>query len=137
MASAPNRTTATLLNMIVCDGAHRDTASGKWTLLGVFNSVSASGFPITHPQFIVYIALRATSGKTLLRVQIVATDKADEMLYKIEAELVVQDPQAVTDVVVPIRNLTFTRPGEYLLQVFADNEFLGERSIVLNSPIGR
>jgi hypothetical protein len=121
---------ATLLNMLICDGAHREPGSGKWTLLGLFNSINAGGFPTTHPQMVVYLAIKGAEGKIPLRVQIVPSDRKEEPLIKIEAELTVNDPRAVADLVVPLRGTTFTKPGEYSLQVFANNELIGERAIL-------
>ena len=117
------------LNMLICDGAHRDPGSGKWTLLGLFNSINSSGFPTSHPQMVVYLALNNVNGKVPLRFQIVASDRKEEPLFKIEAELTVGDPRVVADLVVPIRGVTFTKPGDYLLQVFANNQFVTERVI--------
>ncbi len=124
------------LNMLICDGAHRDPGSGKWTLLGLFNSINSNGFPTKHPQLLIYLALAGAEGKVPLRLQIVASDRKDEPVYKIEAELTVNDPKVVADLVVPVRDVVFTKPGEYLLQVYANNHFLTERVITahLNTP---
>ena len=118
-----------LLNMLICDGAHREPGSGKWTLLGLFNSINAGAFPTSHPQMIAYLALRGAEGKIPLRLQMVAADRKDEPLFKIEAELTVGDPRLVADLVIPVRGVTFTKAGEYLLQVYANNQFVGERAI--------
>ncbi len=123
--------TATLLNMLICDGAHRDPGSGKWTLLGLFNSINAAGFPTSHPQMIVYLAMKGVEGKMPVRLQIVASERKDDPVYKLDAELSVADPRVVADVALPVRGATFAQPGEYLLQVFANNQFLNERSFIV------
>jgi len=35
------------LTLLICDAAYRDTASGKWSLLGLFNSIQAKVYPTT------------------------------------------------------------------------------------------
>jgi hypothetical protein len=126
-----SNTAPTVANLLVCDGAHRDPGSGKWTLLGLFNSINSKGFPITHPQMICYVAVTNVKGKMPLRLQIVASDRKDEVFYKVEAELTVNDPKGVAELVIPIQRVTFVRPAEYLLQVYGNNQFLGERSIIV------
>lgn len=120
-----------VLNMVICDGAHRDLGTAKWTLLGIFSSVTASAFPTTHPQMIAYIALTRAFGKVPLRFQIVAADRKEEVLYKGDAELTVSEPLPVVDLVIAARNVNFTRPGEYLLQLFSQDHFLAERPIMV------
>jgi len=127
----------TLLNMLTCDGAHRDPGSGKWSLLGLFNSITTSGFPTVHPQMFVYLAIQGAQGKVPLRMQVVASDRKEEPLFKIEAELTVGDPRIVAELVVPFQRVTFTKPGEYLFQVYLNNQFLGERAVtaaITNRP---
>lgn len=123
----------TVINMLICDGVHRDPGSGKWTLLGLFNSINAATYPVTHPQLFAYVAIAGANGKMPLRFQMVAADRKEEPLLKLEAELTVNDPKVVADMVVPIRGCTFTKTGEYLLQVYADNKFIGERAIILGT----
>jgi hypothetical protein len=118
----------TPLDMIICDGAHRDPGSGKWTLLGIFNSITTSAFPTAHPQFIVYLALKCPEGKVPLSFRLVAADRRDEPLFRADAELTVQDAAAVSELAVPFRGLAIPRPGEYLLQVLADGNVIIERS---------
>jgi hypothetical protein len=119
--------------MLICDGAHRDPGSGKWTLLGLFNSINAAVYPVTHAQMVAYVAIAGANGKVPLRFQMVSADRKEEALFKIEAELTVNDPRVVADMVVPVRGCTFTKTGEYLLQVYANNRLLGERPVILGS----
>src|SRR5580700_10367294 len=101
----------TIANMLICDGAHRDPGSGKWTLLGLFNSINSKGFPITHPQMFCYVAVTGVKGKIPLRLQFVAADRKEEAIYKIEAELTVNDPKGVAELVIPIQRVVFNRPA--------------------------
>ncbi len=118
-------------NMLICDGAHRDPGSGKWTLLGLFNSITSKGFPITHQQMVCYVAVTNVKGKIPLRLQIVPSDRKDEVFYRVEADLTVNDPKGVAELVIPVQRVTFVRPAEYMLQVYGNNQFLDERSIIV------
>src|SRR5579862_2902196 len=83
------------VTLLLCDGAHRDLATGKWTLLGLFNSMQARTYPMTHPQMVAYLALTDANGRVPLRFQIVDADESDEPLFLVDAELTVTDPLEV------------------------------------------
>jgi len=122
------------LTLVVCDGAHRDPATGKWTLLGLFNSIRAPEFPVTHAHMVVYLALTEAAGKLTLRFQIVDSEESEDPIATVDAELQVDNPRVVADLVIPIREVTFPAAGEYRLQVFAARQFLLERRILVIGP---
>jgi len=119
-------------NLLLCDAAHRDAQSGKWTLLGIFNSINSKGFPTAHPQLVAYIALSGIKGKEKFQIRVIPTGRADEAVFRADAELGVDNPDAVVDIGVPIRNLVFNRPGEYLFQVLSGERVVGERALMVN-----
>jgi hypothetical protein len=118
-------------NLLLCDAAHRDASSGKWTLLGIFNSINSKGFPTTHPQLVAYLAVAGIKGKEKLQIRVIPSGKADEAVFRAEAELSVEDPKAVVDVGMPIRGMVFTKPGEYLFQVLHGEKVVGEKSLIV------
>ncbi|MCE9531064.1 MAG: hypothetical protein K8T89_08055 [Planctomycetes bacterium] len=122
------------LALLMCDGAHRDPSTGKWTLLGLFNSIHAVEFPTTHPLMVVYLAVTDAHGKISVRFRIIDGDEERDPLVLIETELTVGDPRVVADIVIPIRDVTFPEPGDYRLQVFTNNQFLMERRILAMAP---
>jgi len=117
------------LALLICDGAHRDPATGKWTLLGLFNTLQVAQFPFHMPQMIAYLAMTDAQGKVPIKVKIVDSDEIHDPLFIQENEFPIKDPRVVTDIVIGIRGVSFPKPGEYRLQVFANQEFLVERRI--------
>jgi hypothetical protein len=100
-------------------------------LLGLFSTIRFASFPAAQPQLLVYLGVKGVSGKVPVRIQVVAADRPEEPTAKLEWVLGSSDPRFVGELVVPLRNVTFTKPGEYLIQLFANNQFLGERSIIV------
>src|SRR5271157_5630994 len=100
---ADDEATPTLINLLLCDGAHRDPSTGKWTLLGLFNSLTSKGFPATQPQMVCYVAVTNVKGKIPLRLQIVPGDRKDEVFFKAEGNLTGNDPRAVAEWSLPIQ----------------------------------
>ena len=117
------------LTLLICDGAHRCPATGKWTLLGLFNSIQAMQFPTEHGQMVAYLALTDANGRVPIRFQIVDDEGDENPLFQIDAELVTNDPRTVAEVVIPIFGTAFPQAGDYRLQVFACQQFLIERRI--------
>jgi hypothetical protein len=118
------------LTLLVCDGAHRDPATGKWTLLGLFNSIQSGEYPSVHPFMIAYLAITDAHGKVPLRFQLVDLDESEPPLFLVDGELEVENPRFVAEMVIPIPPVTFRHGGEHLLQVYAHGQFLLERRIL-------
>jgi len=119
------------LALLICDGAHRDPATGKWTLLGLFNSIRANEFPVTHGQLVVYLAMTDVKGKLKLTFRLVDLDEDAEALFQFDAEMRVDDPRTVAEVVIPVHGARFPSAGEFRLQVFVDGQFLVERRMMV------
>ncbi len=135
MTSEPENSPPMVLGFLICDGAHRDPTTGKWTLFGLFNSIGGKEYPMRHPMMIAYLALTDVYGKLALRFELVDSDN-DESIFAMNAELTVSDPRTMADLVVPFRDVVFPKQGEYRLQVFAGNQFLIERRLTAMSSTG-
>jgi hypothetical protein len=129
MSQPPGIAAPYLLAMVVCDAVHRDPATGKHTLLGIFSSLACPGFPARHASFGVYAAVTENQATTPLRL--VVADVDGSPIVQAEAPLPEADPRAVLEVSLTLNNVTFPAPGEYRLQLFAGGEFLGERRLAL------
>lgn len=122
-----------LLNLILCDGAHRDPGLGKWTLLGMFNAFNLNRFPATYPHMCLYVAVNGIAGQVPVRLQISPADRPDEPILKMDLEVKSANARVVADLVVPLRNVTFTKAGEHVIQVFVNNQLVGERLLMVNA----
>jgi hypothetical protein len=128
MSTEPATRGLALMNLLICDGAHRDPGSGKWTLLGLFDGITCARFPAPpHPQVVIYLVLAGADGKVPVRVQVVPSDRKEEVIARIDAELTVRDKRFMAELPIPFQGLIFPRPADYLIQVFANNRLLGER----------
>ncbi len=120
-----------LLAALVCDMVIVDQMTGKVTVVGIFDLISASDYPARHDSLYVYCQLTNGRGRVTVRIRIVDLDKEDEgPIHEgtVVGEFV--DVRQVANVVYRVGGLTFPHPGEYRVQVFAGTEFLGERRIL-------
>lgn len=118
-----------VLAMVICDAIHQDPATKKCTLLGTFSTITARSFPVVHPGLAVHLALTEGRGNTTIRLSLVSSDDEAQVLFSQEGVIQFADPRVVAEINFGIRNLTIPRPGEYRVQVHANNELLGERRL--------
>jgi hypothetical protein len=119
------------LALVVCDVAHRDAGNGKWTLLGLFSVIATRDLPFTHPLFWVYFAFTDANGRVPLKIRLVDANEDRPPLIEMSAELELDNPLAVHEVVAPILGVTFQEFGEYRLQAFTCGDLLIERRIMV------
>jgi hypothetical protein len=118
-----------VLAMVICDAIHQDPATKKCTLLGTFSTITARSFPVVHPGLAVHLALTEGRGNTTIRLSLVSSDDEAQVLFSQEGVIQFADPRVVAEINFGIRNLTIPHPGEYRVQVHANNELLGERRL--------
>jgi hypothetical protein len=118
--------------MVVCDSIHIDPSTGKRYLLGTFSIIHAVEFPATHPVLCLYVSMTNGRGDTPIRIQLIDADEEREPIFVNEAEVPFDDPRTVVEMGIVLQNITFEAPGEYRFQLFASDEFLMERRILVN-----
>lgn len=120
------------LAMLICDEVVQGPLSRKTSVLGCFASIAFRDFPAVHPGFTVYVSLTDGRGRVPLRIKLVAAADEGDPIAEAETEIDFIDPRAVVDFAAVLRNVVFPRPDEYRLQLFAGDEFVIERRIVVS-----
>ncbi len=124
------------LAIVMCDLIWFDSFSGKHSLLGAFSQLNSSTFPFVHERLAVYVLLTNGHGTVKLRLQVVDIDEQRPPVLQIEVEQRYPDPTVVTESSFTFNNLLFEAPGDYRLQLFANDEFLMERRLpVIDSRV--
>lgn len=129
----PNQMAASLpvINAIlVCDRAEREPETGKMTLYGIFENISAKSFPALHPQCAVYVKMTETSGNYHFRLDLVHLDTAD-LVARAELSLALSNRLGSTELHFDLRNVVFPEPGLYEFQLFDNGRFLGNKTVRL------
>jgi hypothetical protein len=123
------------LAMVVSDAIWRDPGSGKRTILGCFSMLFARQFPAVHPIMAVYVVLTDGHGKVQIKLQVIDVDEESEPLFTGEAEVSFPDPRTIVELDIPIVGLRFPGPGEYRFQLYANDQFVLERRLlVIQAP---
>lgn len=120
-----------VLALVVCDQIITDRLTGKQSLIGMFSKVHAPGFPATHPQLSVYVALTEGYGETELTIRIVDSNESRPPIVEGKGRVNFKTPRAIANLALQFHGLTFARPGEYRVQIYANGQLLREARLEL------
>jgi hypothetical protein len=111
-----------LIAALICDVAAVDPASGKKSLIGVFDKI-ISDFPIQHPMT-VYFKIADGEGKYQLAIRFLFR-ATNALLAEVIGELVVPDRLGSVDHAVAFPPLPILNAGRYEFHIFANSVFIG------------
>ncbi len=104
------------------------TADGKLNILGVFNALGASSFPVVHPQMALVLrfeATRAEEGKTR-QIELQLADSDGQKLFKIGAQLMVPSAPPGSPIrlnhILMLNNVQFPKAGDYVINVLVGDD---------------
>ena len=120
----------TVLALIVCDEVIDDRFTNKKSLIGLFNNINAPGFPVVHPQLVVFLAMTG-QGTVPIRLELVhaedITNEEGPILRLEQSEFQFKDPNAVVEMVFKLNGVPFPRAGLYHFRVLSGNDLLNQR----------
>ncbi|MCW8130909.1 MAG: hypothetical protein KIS92_11200 [Planctomycetota bacterium] len=117
-----------LHSLILCDYVIKDVATGKLSLIGIFNGLYAHRFPCTHPMLYIYVALTDGRGNVPCRLRMVPLGGGPEV-FALQGHVTFGDPTAVGEIIFPIPQLQIPAPGVYAIEFLANGELLGSRKL--------
>ena len=120
-----------VLAMIVCDQIITDRMTGKQSLIGMFAKVHAAGFPVSHPQLSVFVALTDGYGEVELLIRIVDANDARPPIVEGRGKVNFKNPRAIANLALAFHGLRFPEPGEYRVQLYSNGELLREARLHL------
>jgi hypothetical protein len=105
---------------ILCDDV-RQELGGKFSLMGLFESIYAGQFPAIHPRFAIVNEWTGGKGDFRLKIRLLTTNK-QEVLSESEAKLsLYSETQRHRDISVRF-NTTFKTPGTYWIEMLLDDD---------------
>jgi len=105
--------------MLLCDYAHRDPATGKFSLLGVFDRIHAKQMPAVHGPFAIYLNLTNLNGSYNLSIQVLrASDESTIGETRAAQPIVVRDPLARVEMAMNLPGgLPLQTAGSYVFRL--------------------
>jgi len=112
-----------LVAALVCDTAAADPATGKKSLIGIFDKIITRTFPCQRPMT-VYAKLTDAEGSYNIQVRYVQTDSNQE-LARAEAPAESVNRLGSLDFVISTPPLPIPSEGRYEFQIFSNDIYLG------------
>ncbi len=105
---------------LLCDDV-RQELGGKFSLMGLFESIYANAFPAVHPRFAIVNEWTGGKGDFTFKIRLLAPNK-EEILSESEAKIsLYAETQRHRDISLRF-NTTFSAPGTYWIEMLLDNE---------------
>jgi hypothetical protein len=127
---APPRPHPSLNAMLLCDHTIREAGTGKVSLIGVFENVSAAQFPVVHRALSVYAKLSDAEGEYAIRLELVRLDD-DHVVAQGTLKASFADRMTPGELIFNLENLGLERPGRYEFRLHADGRFVAAKSFTV------
>lgn len=127
--------------LVLCDAANV-SREGKLNILGEFDSIHASTFPLTYPTMVLVVRLEAhptEAGDHQMKLQLFDSDGAD-VVPPLQGEFPTGDPPfpgvgiRTAPLILQMHGVRFDKPGHYSFELLVDNHHL--RSLPLHVLAG-
>ena len=117
-----------LLYGLLCDHAFL-SVDKKVNIIGVFETINAHKFPITHPKFVIVSSIAPTKSKFKMKLNIAGKDTENPILGDIkerEVNLPETEKKQNFNFIVEVINANFSKAGEYKVEILIDDKVMGE-----------
>jgi len=109
-----------LLFSVMCDDVRREN-NGKFILIGLFEAVGASVFPVIHPVLYVVNCWCSGMGAFSQKTRVIAGDGA-VLAEDPATAFSLSDLKAKHRVIARFNNIRFDKPGEYAVEIMLNND---------------
>ncbi|OGY22787.1 MAG: hypothetical protein A2126_01330 [Candidatus Woykebacteria bacterium GWB1_45_5] len=117
-----------LLYALLCDSAFL-SIDRKVNIIGVFETINAAKFPVTHPKFVIVGSVAPSKKNFKMSINIVDEENKVPVLGDIqerEVSLPKEGGGQNFNFIVEVVNANFAKPGSYSVKISIDSEVIGE-----------
>jgi hypothetical protein len=116
--------------MLLCDQTIREQGTGKISLIGIFENISAARFPVVHRALSVYAKLADAEGEYAIRLELVRLDDG-HVVAQGAMRAAFADRITPAELIFALENLGLERPGRYEFRLHADDRFVAGKSFTV------
>jgi hypothetical protein len=119
-----------LLYTLLCDYAFL-SIDRKVNIIGVFETINAQKFPVTHPKFVIVGSIAPSKKNFKMSLNIIEKESGTSILGDIherDVNLPAEHEQNF-NFIVEVINTNFTKPGLYNVEIKIDGKVIGEASL--------
>ena len=109
----------------------------KVNIIGIFETINAAKFPITHPKFVVIGSILPSKDKFKMSI-ILSDSKGKPLMNNINEKEINLPPEAQNknfNFIIEIINPSFPESGNYTVKIEVDGKSIGEKTLkVMEAP---
>ena len=134
--SVPLRPHPSLNALLLCDHTIREHGTGKISLIGIFENISAARFPVVHRALSVYAKLGDAEGHYAIRLELVRLEDS-HVVAEGALQASFADRMTPGELIFALENLALERPGRYEFRLYANDRFVAAKSftVVAAAPV--
>ena len=118
--------------MLMCDKVITENNTGKNSLIGVFENISAKQFPAVHPELYVYVNFTEALGTYNFRLELINIENGESVFPGTEIPNVISnDITMYCNLVFLLSMLNFEQSGKYEFRLFVNGEICETKAINL------
>jgi Family of unknown function (DUF6941) len=110
--------------VLICDYTIRDGETGKASVVGIFDKISAVEFPAFHSGLFVYVNMADAEGEYTMALELLRSDTMTRIGYG-EQRVTYTDRLVGAELFFDLRGLVFDEPGQYEFRVHANGLHIG------------
>ena len=129
----PNSHKPAIIALVVCDNIYQEE-SGKTALVGLFNRLTGSSFPLRHPKLAVFVSVTDMAPDSVGKLEVVSLE-SDHTVAEAKGDF--PGPVGrltVVDMNFILKNLVFPEPGIYSIRFSVNGHPLAERRFEVVKP---
>lgn len=121
--------------MLICDKTIVEEGTRKRSLIGLFDRIRSSRFPMTHPAMSVYVQFREIQGVFDFDLELYDLEAGKTLNRASIKQVNVQERSFDAELVFNLLSVRFDHPGEYEFRIYASEHIFGQKSFkVLQAP---
>lgn len=117
------------------DAVIRDRIENKWSMVGIFNQILCTGFPVIHPKLGIYVRMADVFDDVRLQTQLM---DPTGMVIATKSQLIKGQPHRKGNEEMGgyLDHIHLTRAGRYMIQVLHEGTVIGETKLdVVQVPV--
>jgi len=117
--------------VVLCDTIYRDEVSKKLILVGTFHVINTLELPCVHPSMALYLAMNEGKGEYFFKIVVQHVETQQEVAVT-SGPLKFDDPNQLIEMNAALTGLKFTNTGRYDVQIWADDQIIGQTFFFVN-----
>ncbi|MEK7448308.1 MAG: hypothetical protein AAB019_02370 [Planctomycetota bacterium] len=118
------------LAMIICDTVIEDRFTGKKSLIGIFNTITAFQLPLRHPSLNIFCILTEGIGEYESILRCIKLD-TNEPIINLKGPIMFPNPLAIVEFNFDLKNVVFPSVGQYVFELLCNDQLLISRKFTV------